>query len=69
MPFNKDTFAENLRAERARARMKQEELASAIGASRSSVAYYESARSIPTLETACKLAEALHVTLDDLLGW
>lgn len=67
--FSKDVFAANLRAERARSDLSQEELATRSGISTAAVLSYESGTYIPGADKVCALAEVLGVTPNDLCGW
>ena len=49
--------------------MSQEELADASGVSVASIAMYESGNTSPLLDTAMKIADALGVSPNDLVGW
>ena len=49
--------------------MTQEELADRSGVAVTGIVNYESGGSGATLDTACKLAEALKCTPNDLIGW
>lgn len=69
MRFDRDKFAANLRAERARKRLTQEQLAERSGVSVASVQNYERGATGVTQESACALADALGVTPNDLIGW
>lgn len=69
MTFDVEQFAANLRAERARRDLTQGELAEAAGITRTGLCLIEQANRTPKLSTACKLAEALHMDLNDLLGY
>lgn len=69
MIFDAEKFAANLRAERARRDMSQEELADASGVSVASIVMYESGDTGPLLKSAVSLASALGVTVNDLIGW
>lgn len=69
MLFDKDVFAAKLRARRAEMDMTQEELADRSGVAVTGIVNYESGGSGATLDTACKLAEALKCTPNDLIGW
>ena len=69
MRFDRDKFAANLRAERARRKLTQEQLAERSGVSTASIQNYESGATGVMQECVCKLADALGVTPNDLLGW
>lgn len=65
----KETIARVLRVKRAEANMTQEDLAIKSGVSIDSIRCYERQMSLPLLETAYKLAEALGCTVNDLCGF
>ena len=67
--FSKDVFAANLRAERARSDLSQEELATRSGISTAAVLSYENGTYIPGADKVCAIAEVLGVTPNDLCGW
>lgn len=69
MLFDKDKFAANLRAERARNHMTQEELARKSGVSVAAIQNYENGSTGAMLDSACKLADTLGVSPNCLLGW
>lgn len=69
MEYSNELFAANLRAERNRKSMSQDELAEKAGVSRTSISAYETATAKPTLENAVALAIALSVTPNVLAGW
>jgi transcriptional regulator with XRE-family HTH domain len=60
------TFGRRLRA--ARGKLSQSQLATAAGISKRSVASYEAGETLPSIDIAARLAEALGVTLDELAG-
>lgn len=64
----KETIARALRVKRAEANMSQEELAKRSGVSVDAIRSYERQISLPLLETAYKLAEALGCTVNELCG-
>lgn len=64
----KETIARALRVKRAEANISQEELAKRSGVSVDAIRSYERQMSLPLLETAYKLAEALGCTVNDLCG-
>lgn len=64
----KEAIARTLRVKRAEANMSQEELAKRSGVSVDAIRSYERQMSLPLLETAYKLAEALGCTVNDLCG-
>lgn len=61
-------IGKNMQIFRKRKNMTQEALAGKIGVARQTVVKWESGESAPDLETAGLLAEALGVTLDDLVN-
>lgn len=67
--FSKDAFAANLRAERARFDISQEELAARSGVSAASLIKYESGEMTPGIDKVISMAEALGCTPNDLCGW
>lgn len=69
MAFDKAVFAAKLRARRAELDMTQEELADRSGVSVAGIVSYEAGTSGATLDTACKLADALKCTPNYLVGW
>lgn len=58
----------NLSTVRKNRNMTQEELAAASGINRVTIAKYETGRQEPTVANALKLATALGVTVDELIG-
>lgn len=65
----KKTIAKCLRVKRAEAGMTQVDLAAASGVSSDAIGSYERGTSLPLLETAYKIAEALNCTVNDLCGF
>lgn len=63
-----DAFAKRLRELRTERGMSQEALAAAAGASKATIQNWEAQRRSPSLRDACKVADALGVSLDDLAG-
>ena len=61
-------ISKNLQLFRKRKNLTQEALAEEIGVARQTVVKWEAGESAPDLETAGRLAEALEVTLDDLVN-
>ena len=64
----KELIASNLRAHRARLRMSQMDVASALDINTSTIRNYEAGETCPDYITAWKLADLYGVTLDDLGG-
>lgn len=57
-----------LRAIRKRMNMTQQQLADVLGVSRTTVTMWETSPSMPSARMLVKLADALDVTVDELLG-
>lgn len=66
--FNKKHFSQFLRAERAKHKWSQSDLASKVGVSRDTVYTWEDEKSktSPSLQTACVLADVLECDVSDL---
>lgn len=64
----KDSIAANLRANRAKAKLKQEEVAKAINKDIGTVRNYEKGETCPDLETAWVIADFFGLSLDELAG-
>lgn len=62
-------FQENLRRFRESQGITAKELAARVGIKYTTLISYETAGKEPRLETLCKLAAALHITTDRLLGY
>lgn len=62
------TLGENLRRLRDKKQLQQKELAAAVGISPSALCNYENGDREPSLEVVGRLADALDVTIDALLG-
>lgn len=70
MTFDNETFSRRLRSQMALAGLKTpDELANISGVSSASIADYLRGSSGPLLITACKMADALGCSLNDLVGW
>ena len=65
----KEAIAKCMRIKRAEKGMTQADLAIASGVSSDAISSYERGASLPLLETAYKLAEALDCTVNDLCGF
>ena len=59
---------DNLRAERARNRLTQPQLAELVGVSVQTICDIENSKRIPLWSTMCKIADTLNVSLDELRG-
>jgi len=64
----KETFGERLRRIREEKRMNQTDLAARTGFQPSAISHFESGRRSPSFDNLKKLADALAVTIDFLLG-
>lgn len=62
-------FSENLREQREKAGYTAKEFAALLGLKYSTYAAYENQGSEPKYDTLCKIAAALRVTTDELLGY
>lgn len=62
------SFGAKLQYEREKKGVKQADLAQAIGVAPTSVSYYESGKSIPSLDLAVQMADYFHVSMDYLLS-
>ena len=63
------SFSENLKKQRKERGMSQEKLSSLSGISQQSISFIENGTNSPTLFTAEKLADALNVSMIELLGY
>lgn len=63
------TFSDNLTRYREQANMSRKELAAILGVSVASIGFYETGRNEPDLQKLVAIAAALHVSVDDLLGY
>ena len=59
---------ENLKQLRIEHKVKQKDLAQYLGISSIAVANYENGRSQPDLDTAKKIADFFHITIDELIA-
>lgn len=62
------TIGENMKMARLRKWVTQKELSERSGVHVNSIGAYERGKSTPTVETACKLAKALGMTLDEYVN-
>ena len=69
MDFSKTTLGANIRAERARLDLSQEELAEKAGVSANAVISYEAGAWVPGVDKLWAIAQALGCTPNDLMGW
>jgi transcriptional regulator with XRE-family HTH domain len=63
-----DRFAENLRTERARAKLSQEALAARADIHRTQISLMEGGKRLPRLDTIVKLAGAMGICVEVLLS-
>lgn len=63
------TFQENLKKYRERLGISAKDFAAQIGVKYSTFSNYENQGREPKYDTLCKIAAALHVSIDDLLGY
>ena len=61
-------FAENIKIYRKKRKMTQDELAKKLGVSRSAVGMWESGTREPDYDTLEKIADALYVNIESLIG-
>lgn len=59
----------NLKIERTRANLTQEELADLIGVTRQTIGLIEKGKYNPSINLCIKICKALNVTLNDIFGW
>lgn len=69
MAYCKDTLCANIRAERARLDLSQEELAKRAGLSTVSIQKYENGDMTPGVDKLAALADVFGTTPNMLLGW
>lgn len=61
------TLGQRVKKRRIKYELTQKELAERIGSSRTMIYYIETDKKNPSLDTAIKLADALHCTVDELV--
>lgn len=66
--FSKNLVAENLRAQRARKRLTQEQLAEMVKVNVQTIQNYENAQNVMSLENAFNITNALGITLNELVS-
>jgi|GEM_PF-2901242 DNA-binding helix-turn-helix protein len=66
---NIDIFKENLKISRINAGFSQDDLADKIGVNRATISFYEKGKRKPDIEMFIKIANALNVSCDYLLGY
>ena len=70
MGFNKEVFAANLRAARAKLDISQDEFARRTGISKDSVVKYESGKGyIPGADKIMSICRVAHISPNELMGW
>lgn len=70
MKFNKEIFAANLRAARAKLDITQDEFASRVGISKDSVVKYESGEGyIPGADKIMAICDVANISPNELMGW
>lgn len=62
------TLGENIRKKRLEYDIEQQELAKRIGVSKMMISYYESGMRVPSVANLVSIADALHCSVDELLG-
>ena len=62
------TLAENLKTKRKEYELTQEDLAKRVGVDRVSISNFEAGLKIPSLNTTVAIADALHMSVDELIG-
>lgn len=63
----KKNISDNVRIQRTKLRMSQDKLSELTGINQQQISYIENGKACPKLETVIKLAEALNVTVNDLI--
>lgn len=63
----KKNISDNLRVLRTKNRITQEKLSELIGINQQQISFIENGKALPKLETIIKIAEALNVTVNDLI--
>ena len=70
MNFDKETFAANLRAARAKLDITQDEFARRAGISKDAVVTYESGEGyIPGADKIMSICRVAHISPNELMGW
>ena len=62
------TLGENIRKKRLEYDIEQQELAKRIGVSKMTISHYESGMRVPSVANLVSIADALHCSVDELLG-
>lgn len=70
MKFDKELFAKNLRAARAKLGISQEEFAKRIGVSQDAIRVYESGNCyVPGVDKIMSICDVANISPNDLVGW
>lgn len=67
MPVDSKKFGERMKHQRSLQNLSQEALAEAVGQSRINISRIENGERLPSVEVLISIANALHVSVDDLL--
>lgn len=62
------TLGENIRRKRLEYDIEQQELAKRIGVTKMAISYFESGMRVPSVANLVAIADALHCSVDELLG-
>jgi transcriptional regulator with XRE-family HTH domain len=63
-----DVLATNLRIQRAKKRVRQQDVADAVSIDQAALSQYENGTRVPNVETVVKLADYYGISLDTLAG-
>lgn len=63
-----DMLATNLRVQRAKKRVRQQDVADAVSIDQAALSQYENGTRVPSVETVVKLADYYGISLDTLAG-
>lgn len=63
-----DMLATNLRVQRAKKRVRQQDVADAVSIDQAALSQYENGTRVPNVETVVKLADYYGISLDTLAG-
>jgi len=63
-----DMLATNLRVQRAKKRVRQQDVADAVSIDQAALSQYENGTRVPNVETVIKLADYYGISLDTLAG-
>ncbi len=62
-----ENISNNIRIERTKLRISQDKLSELTGINQQQISFIENKKAFPKLETIIKIAEALNVTVNDLI--